>query len=80
MDTWPVVTSTDPGVPMPMARRAEGSIPAFSSALRMLATISATTSAALVFGVGCRDWPTTMPEDTTTAWIFVPPRSTPAVT
>ena len=55
-------TSTDPGDPMAMARELrEYAMPASSSALWMLATISATTSAALVFGVGWRAWPMTSP-------------------
>ena len=78
-DTWPVVTSTEPGDPMAMAPSADGANPASSTALRTLATISATTSSALVLGVRWRDCPTTSPADTTTDWIFVPPRSTPAI-
>ena len=45
----------------------------------MAAAISAATSGGPpAVGVGCRAWPTTVPESSTTAaWIFVPPRSIP---
>src|SRR5581483_10757611 len=78
-DTWPVAWSTEPGVPMPTAARSAAVAFAAANDSLMVAMISWSTSSAVVRGVRCRDCPTIVGPSTTTVWIFVPPRSTPAV-
>src|SRR4051812_49158265 len=78
--TVPAAASTAPGEPTPAPARAPRSVPAPSAASFSADTIAARTSLGPPdVGVGCRAAPSTSPSSsTTTAWIFVPPRSTPA--
>ena len=78
--TVPASSSTSPGEPTPIELSSDGSVSAAAAAPRTASAISAATSAGLPFvGVGRRSWPSTEKRSsTTTAWIFVPPRSTPA--
>src|SRR5215207_9532208 len=78
--TVPLASSTSPGEPTPIELSSAGSTSAAAAAPRTAVAISAATSAGLpLVGVGRRSSPTTWKRSsTTTAWIFVPPRSTPA--
>src|SRR5919197_5629055 len=78
-ETLPVRPSTSPGEPTPTPTRASGSRLAAWVASRTASAIrSATSSGPPAVGVGRRASPTTFERpSTTTAWIFVPPRSIP---
>src|SRR6185295_9134246 len=77
--TVPAASSTTPGEPTPTATSSLRGTPASSSATLMLSIIASVTSAGPpVVGVGSREEPSTSwASSTTTAWIFVPPRSMP---
>jgi hypothetical protein len=79
LPTVPRAGSTSPGEPTPTPAGASVSMPPRPAASVIAATIaSATSCGPPVVGVGWRDWPsTTWCSSTTTAWIFVPPRSMP---
>ena len=72
--------STSPGEPTPTPDSASVSTPASPAASVSAAAIAAATSwpGRRSTGVGWRAWPSTvLAASTTTAWIFVPPRSMP---
>src|SRR5829696_2774454 len=77
--TVPSSSSTAPGEPTPTAVSPPGPTAASSLASRTAATMARATSAGPpVVGVGWREEPSTSCcSSTTTAWIFVPPRSMP---
>src|SRR3954449_650700 len=77
--TVPARASTSPGEPTPTPASASVSTPAWCAASVIAAAIvAATSSGPPSVGVGWRAWPSTaLPASTTTAWIFVPPRSMP---
>src|SRR4051794_4143116 len=77
--TVPALASTSPGEPTPTPASASVSTPAWCAASVIAAAIAAATSGGPPsIGVGWRAWPmTAWPGSTTTAWIFVPPRSMP---
>ena len=80
--TWSTVpdsTSIEPGAPTPIPARPIGSTPASSSAARSASASSkATASGPPLRGVSRRALPSTVDSPSvTTAWIFVPPRSSP---
>ncbi len=79
LDTVPVAVSTVPGEPTPTPDSAEGSVPAIFVASVMAAAISCATSDGVpLVGVGRRHEPRSRCRpSTTTASIFVPPRSIP---
>jgi hypothetical protein len=74
-----LASSIVPGDPTPMPASALGAISAAVAASRSAAAISAATSAGPpLVGVARRADPSTVcSSSTTTAWIFVPPRSIP---
>ena len=78
--TEPASWSTAPGEPMPMPPSSSTATPAPSAASRTESAILAATSGGPPsVGVGWRACPTTVwSGPTTTAWIFVAPRSMPA--
>src|ERR671932_175021 len=77
--TVPAFASTSPGEPTPTPASASVSTPAWCAASVIAVAIAAATSSGPPsVGVGWRDWPSpALPASTTTAWIFVPPRSMP---
>src|SRR3954449_8803822 len=77
--TVPARASTSPGEPTPTPASASVSTPAWCAASVIAEAIAAATSSGPPsVGVGWRAWPSTaLPASTTTAWIFVPPRSMP---
>src|SRR5262245_30335100 len=79
--TVPSSWSTAPGDPTPAPASSSTATPADSAAsLTAAAIASATSGGPPSVGVGCRAWPiTAWSGPTTTVWIFVAPRSTPAL-
>ena len=78
--TVPSASSTSPGEPTPIELSSDGSASAAAAAPRTAAAISAARRPARPWsGSAGAPAPTTWKRSsTTTAWIFVPPRSTPA--
>ena len=68
-----------PGEPIPTPDRSPAWRPAWSREAFAASTIAAITSSAVERGVGTRACPMMPSGPSTTAWIFVPPRSTPQV-
>ena len=79
LETVPSSSSTAPGEPTPTPVSSEVSTPAACAASRSAPAIASETSAGPPsVGVGSRCSPSTLlSSSTTTAWIFVPPRSMP---
>ncbi len=77
----PAWSSIDPGEPSPTPSSADGAIFAASAAASTVSHIAVTTSGGPPsVGVGRRAWPiTVLASSMTIAWIFVPPRSMPAL-